>query len=113
MSATAPRAAPGSFAPTNNHSKTRARTPAEQQTGASTNLGAPPLGQERSGSQSVYISPASSNQSANWPASGPATSTSRTVPLSAEAMEGRVRDQLERGELTMGEIRADYARYCK
>ena len=36
-----------------------------------------------------------------------------TVMLSAEAMEGRVRDQLERGELTMGEIRADYARYCE
>ena len=36
-----------------------------------------------------------------------------TVPLSAEAMEERVRDQLERGELTMAEIRADYARYCK
>ena len=41
------------------------------------------------------------------------SSTSGTVPLSAEAMEGRVRDQLERGELTMGEIRADYARYCE
>ena len=36
-----------------------------------------------------------------------------TVPLSAEAMEERLRGQLERGELTMGEIRADYARYCK
>ena len=36
-----------------------------------------------------------------------------TVPLSAEAMEGRLRGQLERGELTMGEIRADYARYCE
>ena len=36
-----------------------------------------------------------------------------TVPLSAEAVEERVRDQLERGELTMGEIRADYARYCE
>ena len=36
-----------------------------------------------------------------------------TVTLSAEAVEERVRDQLERGELTMGEIRADYARYCK
>ena len=33
--------------------------------------------------------------------------------LSAEAVEERVRDQLERGEVTMGEIRADYARYCK
>ena len=41
------------------------------------------------------------------------SSTSGTVPLSAEAVEERVRDQLERGELTMGEIRADYARYCK
>ena len=41
------------------------------------------------------------------------SSTSGTVPLSAEAMDGRVRDQLERGELTMGEIRADYARYCE
>ena len=36
-----------------------------------------------------------------------------TVPLSAEAMEERLRGQLERGEFTMGEIRADYARYCK
>ena len=36
-----------------------------------------------------------------------------TVTLSAEAVEERVRDQLERGELTMAEIRADYARYCK
>ena len=36
-----------------------------------------------------------------------------TVLLSAEAMEERLRGQLERGELTMGEIRADYARYCK
>ena len=41
------------------------------------------------------------------------SSASGTVTLSAEAMEERVRDQLERGELTMGEIRADYARYCK
>ena len=41
------------------------------------------------------------------------SSTIGTVPLSAEAMEERLRDQLERGELTMGEIRADYARYCK
>ena len=38
---------------------------------------------------------------------------SGTVTLSAEAVEERVRGQLERGELTMGEIRADYARYCK
>ena len=36
-----------------------------------------------------------------------------TVTLSAEAMEERLRGQLERGEITMGEIRADYARYCK
>ena len=36
-----------------------------------------------------------------------------TVTLSAEAMEERLRGQLERGELTMGEIRSDYARYCK
>ena len=36
-----------------------------------------------------------------------------TVPLSAEAMEERLRGQLESGELTMGEIRADYARYCE
>ena len=36
-----------------------------------------------------------------------------TVPLSAEAMEVRLRGQLERGELTMGEVRADYARYCE
>ena len=36
-----------------------------------------------------------------------------TVPLSAEAMEVRLRGQPEGGELTMGEIRADYARYCE
>ena len=36
-----------------------------------------------------------------------------TVTLSAEAMEERLRGQLERGQLTMGEIRADYARYCE
>ena len=36
-----------------------------------------------------------------------------TVPLSAEAMEERLRGQLERGEVTMGKIRADYARYCE
>ena len=41
------------------------------------------------------------------------SSTIGTVPLSAEAVEERVRGQLERGEFTMGEIRADYARYCK
>ena len=38
---------------------------------------------------------------------------SGTVTLSAEAVEERLRGQLERGELTMGEIRADYARYCE
>ena len=36
-----------------------------------------------------------------------------TVMLSAEAMEERLRGQLERGELTMEEIRADYARHCE
>ena len=36
-----------------------------------------------------------------------------TVPLSAEAVEEQVRDQLERGGLTMAKIRADYARYCE
>ena len=36
-----------------------------------------------------------------------------TVPLSAEAAAARLRAQLERGELTMGEIRVDYARYCE
>ena len=35
------------------------------------------------------------------------------VPLSAEAMEARLRAQLERGEVTMAGIRADYARYCE
>ena len=38
---------------------------------------------------------------------------SGTVTLRAEAMEERLRGQLERGELTMEKIRADYARYCK
>ena len=38
---------------------------------------------------------------------------SGTVTLRAEAMEERLRGQLERGELTMGEIRADYDRYCE
>ena len=41
------------------------------------------------------------------------SSTIGTVPLSAEAMEERLRGQLETGQLTMGEIRADYARYCE
>ena len=36
-----------------------------------------------------------------------------TVPLSAAAVEERVRDQLERGELTMAKIRADHARHCE
>ena len=40
-------------------------------------------------------------------------SGSGTVTLSVEVMEERLRCQLERGELTMGEIRADYARYCE
>ena len=41
------------------------------------------------------------------------SSASGTVTLSAEAVEERLRGQLERGELTIGEIRADYDRYCK
>ena len=41
------------------------------------------------------------------------SSASGTVTLSAEAVEERLRGQLERGELTMEEIRADYARYCE
>ena len=36
-----------------------------------------------------------------------------TVPLSAEAVEERLRAQLERGEVTMAKIRADHARYCE
>ena len=36
-----------------------------------------------------------------------------SVPLSAEAVEERLRDQLERGEIPMAKIRADYARYCE
>ena len=36
-----------------------------------------------------------------------------TVTLNAEAVEERLRDQLERREVTMAKIRADYARYCK
>ena len=42
-----------------------------------------------------------------------ASSAVGTVPLSAAAVEERVRDQLERGEVTMAEIRSDYAHYCK
>ena len=38
---------------------------------------------------------------------------SGTVMLSAEAMEARLRGQLEKGKFTMGESRADYARYRK
>ena len=38
---------------------------------------------------------------------------SGTVMLSAEAMEERLRGQLERGELTMEKIRAGYARHCE
>ena len=36
-----------------------------------------------------------------------------TVTLRAEAVEERLRGQLERGELTMGKIGADYARNCE
>ena len=36
-----------------------------------------------------------------------------TVTLSAEAMEERLRAQLERGEVTMAQIRANYVRYCE
>ena len=42
-----------------------------------------------------------------------ASSAVGTVTLSAEAAEERLRAQLERGEVTMGKIRADYARYCE
>ena len=42
-----------------------------------------------------------------------ASSASGTVTLSAAAVEERLRGQLERGELTMGKIRADYARHCE
>ena len=41
------------------------------------------------------------------------SSTIGTVTLSAEAMEERLRAQLERGEITMAQIRANYARYCE
>ena len=34
------------------------------------------------------------------------------VPLGAKAMEAGLRAQLERGEVTMAEIRADHPRYC-
>ena len=36
-----------------------------------------------------------------------------SVPLSAEAVTARIRVQLERGEVTMAEIRADHASYCE
>ena len=36
-----------------------------------------------------------------------------TVALSGEAVEERLQVQLERGEVTMSEIRANHARYCK
>ncbi len=36
-----------------------------------------------------------------------------TVLLSAEATEERLQVQLERGEVTMDEIRANYERYCE
>ncbi len=42
-----------------------------------------------------------------------ASSAVGTMPLSAEAVEERLWDQLERGEVTMATIRADHARYCK
>ena len=35
------------------------------------------------------------------------------VPLSVEAVEMRTRAQLERGEVTMAEIRDAHARYCE
>ena len=41
------------------------------------------------------------------------SSASGTVALSAEAVAERLRGQLERGEVTMAKIRADYARYCE
>ena len=42
-----------------------------------------------------------------------ASSASGAVSLSAEAVEERLRGQLERGVLTMGKIGADYVRYCE
>ena len=41
------------------------------------------------------------------------SSASGTVALSAEAVQERLRAHLERGEVTMAKIRADYARYCE
>ena len=40
-------------------------------------------------------------------------SASGIVALSAEAVEERLRGQLERGEITMAKIRADYTRQCE
>ena len=42
-----------------------------------------------------------------------AASASGTVALSAEGVEQRLCGQLESGDLTMAEIRADHARYCE
>ena len=42
-----------------------------------------------------------------------ASSASGTVALSAEGVEERLRGQLERGEVNMAKIGADYARYCE
>ncbi len=36
-----------------------------------------------------------------------------TVALSAEVMEEQLHGQLERGEITMAKIRADYVRHCE
>ena len=41
------------------------------------------------------------------------SSASGTIALGAEAVEERLRGQLERGEVTMAKIRADYVRYCE
>ena len=42
-----------------------------------------------------------------------ASSAVGTVPLSTGAAEERLRDQLERGELTLAQIRAYHVRYCE
>ena len=42
-----------------------------------------------------------------------ASSAVGTVPLSTRAAAERLRDQLERGELTLAQIRADHVRYCE
>ncbi len=41
------------------------------------------------------------------------SSASGTVALSAQVVEERLRGRLERGEITMAKIRADYARHCE